>query len=206
MAGTVYNPPRRIDHSAPRGRRPNLARRPRVLPASVPVPPCPRVSAAMPLELVLFIGLQASGKSSLYRASFSTSHALVSKDRFPNNRHPGRRQRTLIEQALGAGRSVVVDNTNPTVAARAEPIALARTFGAATVGYYFASCLADCLERNRRREGKACVPDVALYVTRTRLQVPTLAEGFDRLYQVRLVAAGLFEVREWGEGASSDEI
>ena len=32
---------------------------------------------------------------------------------------------------------------------------------AATVGYFLESRLADCLERNRQREGKERVPDVA---------------------------------------------
>ena len=45
----------------------------------------------MTLELVLFIGLQAAGKSSFYRTRFAGSHALVSKDCFPNNRNPARR-------------------------------------------------------------------------------------------------------------------
>src|SRR4051794_30657021 len=130
---------------------------------------------SVPPELVVFIGLQAAGKSSFYRARFADSHDLVSKDRFPNNRHPARRQRQLIEEALGAGRSVVVDNTNPTVEERAELIALARSFGAAVVGYYFESRLPDCLERNRQREGKARVPGVALYATHKRLCRPTLA-------------------------------
>ena len=105
-------------------------------------------------ELVLFVGLQGAGKSSFYRARFAASHDLVSKDRFPNNRHPARRQRRLIEEALAAGRSVAVDNTNATAEDRATLIALARAFGAAVVGYYFESRVADCLERNRRREGK----------------------------------------------------
>src|SRR5207302_5314457 len=135
----------------------------------------------MPPELVLFVGLQGAGKSSFYRARFADTHDWVSKDRFPNNRNPARRQRQLIEEALGAGRSVVVDNTNPTKEDRAELIALARSFGGTVAGYYFESRLADCLERNRQREGKARVPDLALYATRKRLCLPSLAEGFDRL-------------------------
>ncbi len=150
-------------------------------------------------ELVLFVGLQAAGKSSFYRARFAGTHACVSKDRFPHNRNPARRQRQLIEEALAAGRSVVVDNTNPTADDRAELIALARSFGAAVVGYYFESRLTDCLERNRRRQGRARVPDVALYATRKRLRPPCRAEGFDRLHFVRLLGEGRFEVLEWNE-------
>jgi predicted kinase len=156
-------------------------------------------------ELILFIGLQAAGKSSFYRARFADTHDLVSKDRFPNNRNPARRQRQLIEEALGAGRSVVVDNTNPTVNDRAELIALARSLGAAVFGYYFESRLADCLERNRQREGKARVPDLALYATRKRLCVPSLTEGFDRLHYVRLLGEGRFEILDWNEEFSDDE-
>jgi predicted kinase len=156
-------------------------------------------------ELVLFVGLQGSGKSSFYRARFAGTHDLVSKDRFPNNRNPARRHHQLIEEALAAGRSVVVDNTNPTAQERAELIALARSFGAAVVGYYFESRLADCLERNRRRQGKERVPDVALYATRKRLCRPSPAEGFDRLYYVRLLGEERFEVLDGSEEVPDDE-
>jgi predicted kinase len=156
-------------------------------------------------ELVLFVGLQGSGKSSFYRARFAGSHDLVSKDRFPNNRNPTRRQRQLIEEALAAGRSVVVDNTNPTAPERAELIALARAFGARVVGHYVESRLADCLERNRRRQGKARVPDVALYATRKRLCRPSPAGGFDRLYYVRLLGEGEFEILDWNDEVPDDE-
>lgn len=155
-------------------------------------------------ELFLFVGLQGAGKSSFYRARFAGTHDLVSKDRFPNNRNPACRQQQLVADALAAGRSVVVDNTNPTVEERAKLIAQARSFGAAVVGYYFESRLADCVERNRQRGGKERVPDIALYATRKRLCRPCLADGFDRLYYVRLLGEGQFEVLDWSEEVTDD--
>jgi predicted kinase len=156
------------------------------------------------LELIVFVGLQASGKSSFYRARFADTDVLVSKDRFPNNSQPARRQRQLITEALSAGQSVVVDNTNPTLEDRAELIALGRSFGARLIGYFFESQLEKCLERNRQREGKARVPDVALYATMKRLRSPSLDEGFDALYRVRLLGDGAFAVEDWIEEISDN--
>ena len=152
------------------------------------------------MELVLFIGLQGAGKSSFFRDRFAQTHVLVSKDLLRNNRRPERRQCQLIEAALADDRSVVVDNTNPTPEVRQPLIALARAAGADVVGYYLASPLADCLERNRGRVGKTRVPDVALYTTAKVLTPPSYAEGFDRLYHVR-AASGGWEVTDWDEGS-----
>lgn len=151
------------------------------------------------MEMIVFVGLQASGKSSFFQARFAGSHVQVSKDHFPNARDRDRRQTQLIEQAFSAGRSVVVDNTHPTLETRAPLIALARRHGARVIGYYFDSKLADCLARNRTRTGKARVPDVGLYSAAKRLQPPAKAEGFDALFRVRLAGAGEFEVSEWKE-------
>jgi len=148
------------------------------------------------MELVIFIGLQGSGKSSFFRARFASTHVLVSKDLLRNNSRPARRQRQLLEASLQAGRSVVVDNTNPTLADRAELIGIGRAHGATILGYFFESRLEDCLERNRQRTGKARVPDVALHATSKRLEPPTRAEGFDRLFQVKLNAVVGFEICE----------
>jgi predicted kinase len=149
------------------------------------------------MELVLFIGLQGSGKSTFYRANFGSTHVLVSKDLFRNNRRPQRRQMLLIEEALRGGRSVVVDNTNPTLEDRASLIALAKAYGAAVSGFFFDSPLGDCLERNNRRTGKERVPEVALHITSKRLRPPTAAEGFDILSRVRLSPEGGYLIEEF---------
>jgi hypothetical protein len=81
------------------------------------------------VELVIFVGLQASGKSTFFRERFAATHEHVSKDLFRNNRDRNRRQAQLIEAALGKGVSVVVDNTNPTVEDRRSLIRLGRRFG-----------------------------------------------------------------------------
>lgn len=157
------------------------------------------------LELVILIGLQGAGKSTFYRTHFAGTHDWVSKDHFRNNPRPARRQQQLIEEALRAGRSVVVDNTNPTAEVRAGLIGLARLYGARVVGYFFESVLADCLERNRQRAGKARVPDAALYATRKRLEPPSIVEGFDRLYFVRAAGGERFEVLGWEERLAGGE-
>jgi predicted kinase len=138
------------------------------------------------LECVILIGLPASGKSTFFRERFAATHDHVSKDLLRGTRQPERRQQRLLTESLSAGRSVVVDNTNPTIANRAELIALARAHGARVKGYYFDTDAADALRRNRLREGRARVPDVAIFTIRKRLEPPSMAEGFDELWTVRV--------------------
>jgi predicted kinase len=147
------------------------------------------------VELVIFVGLQASGKSTFFREQFATTHELVSKDHFPNNKNRNRKQTQLIEAALGAGSSVVVDNTNPTVEDRRPLIDLGRELGAKIVGYYFDSTVRQCVGRNRRRAGKDQVPDVAIFATAKRLVLPSYSEGFDELFRVRVTDESTFEVQ-----------
>ena len=116
-------------------------------------------------ELVIFIGLQASGKTSLYHARFAETHVHVSKDLLRNARGREARQTAAVAASLSSGCSVVVDNTNPGIADRAALIALGRRFDAAIAGYYFASEPAACRRRNALRQGRARVPDVAIFST-----------------------------------------
>lgn len=139
----------------------------------------------MPPELIIFVGLQASGKSTYYHTHFAATHVHVSKDLMKTARNRDARQEELIEQALAAGRSVVVDNTNPTPAVRAPLVALGRRHGARVEAYYFETTVKDAVARNRKREGKARVPDVAIFVSAKKMVPPGFDEGFD---EVRVIA------------------
>ena len=103
------------------------------------------------MELVAFVGLQASGKSTFFRERFAESRQHVSKDLFPNNRYKNRRQEHLLHAALSAGRSVVVDNTNPTPEDRRPLVRLGHEYGAKVLGYFFDASMSECLRRNEMR-------------------------------------------------------
>ncbi|PTA66374.1 kinase [Deinococcus arcticus] len=151
------------------------------------------------MELVVLVGLSGSGKTTFFRARFAQTHAHVSKDLFPHNRNKARRQQHLLQEALEAGQSVVLDNTNPAVEDRSDAIVLARTCGARVTGYVFPRDVPASIERNARRVGKARVPDVAIYSTAKRWQTPTLEEGFDRLFTVILTPEGSLEILPWDD-------
>jgi predicted kinase len=138
------------------------------------------------MELVVFVGLQASGKSTFFRERFAETHEHVSKDLLPHNRNKNRRQENILRAALSAGRSVVVDNTSPNPEDRRPLVRLGHEYGAKVIGYFFEASVSECLRRNEMREGKARVPDVAVYVTVQKLVAPSIEEGFDELHCVRL--------------------
>jgi predicted kinase len=152
------------------------------------------------VDLVVLVGLPATGKSSFYRDRFAATHAHISKDLLSVKRGKEVRQRRLLVAALRAGQHVVVDNTNPRRADRALLIALGRAHGARVVGFYFASRIAECLARNQLRVGRARVPDQAIFSIAKVLERPVLAEGFDALFHVTLDASpGDYTVAPWRE-------
>src|ERR671926_345106 len=99
------------------------------------------------MEAVIFIGVQASGKSSFYKERFFRTHVRISLDML-RTRH---RERLLLGACLAAQQPFVVDNTNPTPAARARYVVPARAAGFHVVGYYFQTALAGAIRRNAAR-------------------------------------------------------
>jgi predicted kinase len=149
---------------------------------------------AMAMELVLFMGAQAAGKSTFYAARFAQTHLRLSLDML-RTRH---REQRLVAACLEARQSVVIDNTNPTRAERAVYLDAAKAHGFRVTGYRFEAPYAQLLARNAQRSGRARVPEVAIRATLARFEPPTLDEGFDALWQVVPDAAGTgFEVRPW---------
>ena len=128
------------------------------------------------MEAVIFCGLQASGKTTLYRDRFLETHARVSMDLLRTRA----REAAFLRTCLDTGMSFVVDNTNPTVAERARYIEPARAAGFTVVGYLVDVDFATARARNATR-GRV-VPMAGLGDVARRLVTPTPEEGFDALW------------------------
>lgn len=147
----------------------------------------------VPVQLVLFIGLQACGKSTFYQQRFADTHVRINLDML-KTRH---REHLLFEACLAGQQPIVIDNTNPTPEERARYIAPARAAGFSVIGYYFQSCIEDCKRRNLQRACNRVVPLVGLLGTYNRLIRPSWNEGFSELYYVRISDDNGFYVEEW---------
>lgn len=146
------------------------------------------------MEMNVFIGAQAAGKSSFYQSVFFDTHIRINLDMLRTRN----RERILVEACLKARQPFVVDNTNATRAHRARYFLLAKRHDCVINGYYFQSIAQDCLERNRQRVRSPLpeVPERGIRGTISQLELPNLNEGFDRLYFVR-IQDGSFTVEDW---------
>jgi predicted kinase len=149
------------------------------------------------LEVAVLVGLQASGKSAFYEQRLlGRRYALVSKDLFPRGaRRKQDRQMRLVEAALGSGRSVAIDNTNPSPEEWRPLVAAGHAHGATVTAYWFPPDLEGSLRRNAVRQGRDRVPDIGIHATAKRLRRPSRADGFDAVLEVRFDGRGGFLVR-----------
>jgi predicted kinase len=148
------------------------------------------------MEAILFIGLQASGKSTFYQQQFFNSHIRINLDML-NTRN---REQRLLDFCLTTQQPFVVDNTNPTREERQRYIVAAKRARFRTIGYYFQSKIEDCKLRNQRRTGRECIPLTGMLGTYAKMELPAKSEGFEELYYVCITENG-FSIEEW-----SDEI
>ncbi|MEK5166552.1 AAA family ATPase [Paenibacillus macerans] len=133
------------------------------------------------MECVIFIGIQASGKSTFYKEKFFKTHMRINLDML-RSRH---RENVFLEASLRTSLPFVVDNTNPTLEDRKKYIELAKKHKFKIVGYYFEPNYDLSYERNEQRQGKEKVAEIGIRSTLKKLQIPSYDEGFDELYLVR---------------------
>ena len=153
------------------------------------------------MEAVIFVGVQGSGKTTLYLERFFATHVRLSLDLLRTRR----REQLLLAACIEAKQPFVIDNTNPTVEERARYIAPAIAAGFRVVAYHLDLPIAVCIKRNAVRQGKQRIPAPAIYGTRKRLQPPTLAEGFQALYTVRLGEEGELVIEEQESGRTGEQ-
>ena len=142
------------------------------------------------MQLIIFIGVQASGKSTFYKQNFYNTHLRLNLDML-KTRH---RENILFEAGLASRTKMVIDNTNPTRQDRERYMQRAKDAGFEVIAYYFETDLKSTLERNSQREGKFNIPEVGICATYKKLGVLSLDEDFDEIFQVKTVGNRGFTV------------
>ncbi len=132
------------------------------------------------MEVVVFSGLQGSGKSTWFSEHYSATHLPISLDVVGTRN----RESTILHACLAVGQQVVIDNTNVTASSRSRYAHLAKAsgFDAVLIVFHVETELA--LARNAGRQGKARVPDRAILGSAGKREPVTWEEGFDRIVDV----------------------
>src|SRR5688572_1112891 len=145
------------------------------------------------MQLILFIGIPGSGKSTFYKQYFFHTHMRINLDMLRTRN----RENRLLDFCFQTSMPLVVDNTNVTLQDRKKYIDLAQQHRYAITGYYFETNLQDCLQRNATRSGRQLVSERGLLAKYRTLQIPSLAEGYDELYYVQLTTENEFIIKPW---------
>ena len=168
-----------------------------------------------PPELVILVGIPASGKTTYYRRHLEPHYLHVSLDNWRGKSNVRPKERKAIEGALAAAgdsggkiRGVVVDNTNTTEATRRRYFDYAAEFARITgrpvrvIAQFFDEDLESCLARNAPRPADAApgapyfVPPEAIRRFAHMLQPPRREEGFEKIFRLRINADGHFDVTQ----------
>lgn len=145
------------------------------------------------MEAVIFIGIQATGKSTFYKEKFFKTHIRINLDMLKTRN----REDIFLDACIKAKQPFVVDNTNPSIEDRKKYIDIAKSAKFKVIGYYFQSSIVEAIKKNERREGKEYIPLAGIKSTYAKLQLPSLDEGFDELYYVKINEENKFVVEEW---------
>ncbi|KAL0237887.1 hypothetical protein GEMRC1_012361 [Eukaryota sp. GEM-RC1] len=129
-------------------------------------------------KIIVITGPPASGKSSLVARSFlSNGFVSVSRDQLKT---PAKVMSTL-ETHVESKKTVVVDNTSPSVSSREPFIEVAKQHGIPIVSVVIKASKQVCAHLNsiRKCKGGRSVPPVAVHTFFKKFEEPSKNEGFD---------------------------
>ena len=124
-------------------------------------------------ELIILVGLPASGKSTLTKKKYST-YTRVNLDTLKKHS----KEVQIVGAAVSAGKDIIIDNTNTLIKER-------KRFLTMVPDTYTKKCIwlkvekPICIERNKNRANKVHI--VAIHTKAKRFEEPTIDEGFDSL-------------------------
>jgi len=144
--------------------------------------------------MILFCGIQASGKTTFFKEKYFNTHIRISLDQL----HTRNKERKFIDTCFAMQQPFVVDNTNPTKEDRLKYISIAKANKFKVIGYYFHSQLSESIKRNSQRERKEKIPEIGIRGTFNKLEIPSFDEGFDELYYVT-IENNQFIIKKWRE-------
>jgi len=145
------------------------------------------------MEAVIFVGIQASGKSTFFKERFFDTHVRINGDML-RTKH---REAELLDTCLQVKQNFVLDKTNLTRNERTKIISKAKGSNFKIIGYYFQTNLGMAMKRNDQRVGGSRIPEKGLLGSFKKLQIPSEQEGFDELFYVSISDAGRFTVEAW---------
>ncbi len=133
-------------------------------------------------EIILMVGIPASGKSTFANLYFANSHSILSLD----NLKTRYQEKQRINQAITLNENIVIDNTNVSISEREQYILLARKHNYKVKCYFFIPNVEESLIRNKNPD-RTEVPQVAIFDKLKKLQRPQFVEGFDEIHQVEAI-------------------
>lgn len=144
------------------------------------------------MEAIILIGIQASGKSTFCKENLFNSHVRISNDLL-NTKN---RESKLIDFCLETKMKMVIDNTNFSIEKRMAYIDKIKPHNFKIIGYYFEINVPRSIKWNKERDKSEIIPDVGIYSTCKKMEIPTLSEGYDKLYRIVYIGKKLI-IKDW---------
>ena len=135
------------------------------------------------MQVIIFVGLPGSGKSTYYKEHFLNTHLRISNDLLKTKN----REKLLLEFCKDTNMSFVIDNTNVQKTDRAKYLEIIKDWkqDVSIKCIYFECDVPTCVKRNAGRTGKDRIPDCAIYSKAKIFEEPTIEEGFDEIQIIK---------------------